>query len=498
VRERWRNARLGNDTDDDTDDDTNMDEEVPMTTTTTAFTKRSAAGAHSRRSLLKGAAAGLGATALTGTSWAATRGMPAIQAAPIELTYWHGWTEQWEEMVQFVVDQFHAKQDRIRVTPVVVPVGTPEQASEFLAKLTGAIAAGNPPDIVTLFGSTAIPTLAAEEALVALDDIEGSDLPAVQAWMDPNVYTLGQFQDRTYGLSYWAGCYCVLTNSDLLEAAGLDPNAGPRTIAELDEMAAQLTVRRDNGQIDRMGFLPSPSNFELWATVFGGSMFDPETNTVTANDPKIVEALAWYRSYADTYGADEVAAFREGLASERGGALDPFLAARFAMQDQGPWKLGDIKKFGEAEFRYGVVPPPRAGEEPQANWTWGDIQVIPRGSKDPAAAAEFVKFTAGVNDPEGYAERVVWGNRPINVPVSRQVLEVPSFQQVVAEYPGFQTYIDSLLNAGRVGSPPVMPAAAYLDDRLVATVESVMLLQNEPQAALDELTADVQAELESY
>jgi multiple sugar transport system substrate-binding protein len=424
--------------------------------------------------------------------------MPAIQAAPIELTYWHGWTEQWEEMVQFVVDQFHQKQDRIRITPVVVPVGSQQQASEFLAKLTGAIAAGNPPDIVTLFGSAAIPTLAAEEALIALDDVDGADLPAVQEWMDPNVYALGRYQDRTYGLSYWAGCYCVLTNGALLEDAGIDPAAGPGTIAELDEYAAKLTARRDNGDIDRMGYLPSPENFELWGTVFGGRFYDPETNAITANDPKLVEALAWYRSYAETYGANEVAAFREGLASERGGALDPFLAGKYAMQDQGPWKLGDIKKFGDPTFRYGVVPPPRAGEEPQSNWTWGDIQIIPRGAKDPAAAAEFVKFTAGVGDPEGYAQRVVWGNRPINVPVSRQVLEVPSFQQVVKDYPGFQTFIDALLGADRVGSPPVMPAAAYLDDRLVAAVERVMLLQAEPQAALDELTADVQQELDSY
>ena len=450
----------------------------------------------SRRNVL-GGAAGAAAATIAGTTWAEARGVPTIQAEPIELTYWHGWTEQWEEMVQFVVDQFHQKQSRIRVNPVVVPVASQDQAAEFLAKLTGSIAAGNPPDIVTLFGSTAIPTLASEEAIVALDDIEGADLPAVQAWMDPNVYKLGQYQDRTYGLSYWAGCYCLLTNSAHLEAAGLDPAQGPRTIADLDAVASQLTVRRDGGDIERMGFLPSTENFELWGTVFGGRLYDQETTTITANDPRLVEALTWYRSYAETYGAKQVAAFREGLASERGGALDPFLAGKFSIQDQGPWKLGDIKKFGEAEFRYGVVPPPRAGEEPQANWTWGDIQIIPRGSKDPAAAAEFVKFTAGVNDPEGYAQRVVWGNRPINVPVSRQVLEVPSFQQVVRDYPGFQTFIDSLLAAERVGSPPVMPAAAYLDDRLVATVERVMLLEAEPQAALDELTEDVQQELDA-
>ena len=66
-----------------------------------------------------------------------------VQGAPIELTYWHGWTEQWEDMVKFVVDQFHQKQSRITVKPVVVPVGSAQQSAEFMAKLTAAIASGS-------------------------------------------------------------------------------------------------------------------------------------------------------------------------------------------------------------------------------------------------------------------------------------------------------------------------------------------------------------------
>jgi len=443
------------------------------------------------------AGGGLAAGAALVGGWAPVPAR-AAQGETVELVYWHGWTEQWEEMVNFVVEMFHQKQDRIRVRPEVIPVGSQEQASEFLARLTGAIAAGDPPDIVTLFGSTAIPTLASEEAIIPLGSIEGADLAAVQAWMDPNIYRLGEYEGEVYGLSYWAGDFALLFNRDHLEAAGLDAEQGPRTIADLDAFAEQLTVRRENGDIERMGFLPSASNFWLWGTVFGGTFYDPESRTVTANDPNLVRALEWYRSYAETYGADKVAAFQEGLASERGGALDPFIAGNFSMQIQGPWKLGDIKKFGPAEFRYGVVRPPLADEGAQAaNWTWGDIQIIPRGTEHPAEALEFVNFTAGVGDPEGYAQRVTWGNRPINVPVSRQVLEVPSFKQVVADYPGFDVFIDALLNGERIGSPPVMPSAAYYADRLAAAVERVMLLEQEPQAALDELTEDVQADLDA-
>lgn len=436
----------------------------------------------SRRTFLK-LTGGAGAAAALGSV------VPAsfAQSEPVTLTYWHGWTGQWEEMVEFVVDSFHASQDRIRVNPVVVPW------DQFLTKLSAAIAAGNPPDVATLFGSDAIPTLARQGAIVALEDVAADGVEAARAWFDPNVFALGQFEERTYGLSYWAGNYCLLYNKAHFAEAGLDPEQGPATIAELDAFAEQLTVK-DGSKITRMGFLPS--DLWLWGTVFGGSFYDAASQTVTANDPAVVQALEWMQSYPETYGAREVAAFQSGLSSERAQNLDPFIAGKYSMQIQGPWKLGDLKNFGQG-LEYGVVPPPRpeAGMG-VANWTWGDIQIIPQGVKDPAAAAEFVLFTGGVDDPEGYGERVTWGGRPINVPVSSQVLTQPGFQEIVAAYPGFQTYIDALLKAERVGSPPVMAASSYYSDRMTSMLDEIMLLSLEPQAALDALTADVQRQLQ--
>ena len=185
-------------------------------------------------------------------------------------------------MVQYVCDQFHAKQSRIRIEPEIVAW------TEFETKLTAAIAAGDPPDVATLFGSTAIPTFANEEAIVALNEIEGYDDAAVQAWMDPNVYKLGQYDDKVYGLSYWAGAFAIMWNKANFTEAGLDPEVGPTTIAELDALADTLTVRDADGNISRLGF--SSNDLWLWGTVFGGSFFDDAAGKITANDPNIVEA----------------------------------------------------------------------------------------------------------------------------------------------------------------------------------------------------------------
>jgi ABC-type glycerol-3-phosphate transport system substrate-binding protein len=211
-------------------------------------TMREGSPKFTRRSFLKKSLLGTGALALSQMPFGRT-----VQAAtgPVTLTYWHGWTGEWEKMVQSVVEMYHAKQSKVRINPVVVPW------DQFIPKLTAAIAAGNPPDVVTLFSTAPIPTLAAQQAIIALDEIPGVNLAAAQEWFEPSIFTLGQFKQKTYGLSYWAGDYCVLYNKEHFKAAGLDPENGPKTIADLDAFAEKLTQKRAGGGIDRMGFLPN-------------------------------------------------------------------------------------------------------------------------------------------------------------------------------------------------------------------------------------------------
>jgi ABC-type glycerol-3-phosphate transport system substrate-binding protein len=132
----------------------------------------------SRRSFLRRTLLGTGALALSQPSFERSA---YASTGPITLTYWHGWTGEWEKMVQFVVDMYHARQDRIRINPVVVPW------TQFVPKLTTAIAAGNAPDIATFFNPAPISTLAAQQAIIALDDISGVDLSAAQDWFHPSI-----------------------------------------------------------------------------------------------------------------------------------------------------------------------------------------------------------------------------------------------------------------------------------------------------------------------
>ena len=127
-----------------------------------------------------------------GTSAVALGALPVSSVMaqdPVTITYWHGWTGQWENYVQDIVDAFHAHQDVIRVEPLVVPYG------DFLVRLTAAISSGNPPDIVTFFGSNEIPGLAAlggitpycgpgtvRKTIAAFQEISSRQRPGRGAW----------------------------------------------------------------------------------------------------------------------------------------------------------------------------------------------------------------------------------------------------------------------------------------------------------------------------
>jgi Bacterial extracellular solute-binding protein len=159
------------------------------------------------------------------------------------------------------------------------------------------------------------------------------NLAAAKEWFDPNVYALGQYKQKTYGLSYRAGDFCVLYNKQHFKEAGLDPQKGPATIAELDSYAEKLTRRGPGGRIDRMGFLPNSDENQFWlfGTVFGGKFYDAQSQKVTADDPNLVRALEWFQSYPKKYGSKKVAAFQSGLSSERAQNLDPFIAGKLSL-----------------------------------------------------------------------------------------------------------------------------------------------------------------------
>ena len=449
----------------------------------------------SRRDMLKAMAGGTGAVALGALPLQSV----LAQDDPVTITYWHGWTEQWENYVQDIVDQFHAHQDAVRVEPLVVPY------SDFLVRLTAAIASGEPPDVVTFFGSTEIPGLAALGGITPYADLgPPEDIAAFEEFLTPPALAGGTVDGTIYATPSGFGVYDLAWNKAHFEEVGLDPEVGPSTIEELDEMNELLIVEDDDGNLDRMGLLhlgQHDSFHRAWFANFGGGIYDAESDTVTANHPNNVRALEWMMTHSERYGVERLQRFQSGLSEERGGTQDPFIAGRLSMQLIGPWKLGDFFRFAAEGFSWGVAHlPPVAGEEDTTGWgtwIWGNYQIIPSGAANPAAGYEFAKYWSGITDPNVMATVAAWKDTPTTTTGSLAALEVPRIAALFDDHPDYRTFFETM------GSPrgltmPMIPVANYYMDRLGSEIGQALRLEKSAQEALDAVQTAVEIEYRQF
>jgi multiple sugar transport system substrate-binding protein len=443
--------------------------------------------------------AGIAAAACAPMPAAPAPAAPAAEEKPakaekIKLTYWHSWTEQWEEMTQFVCKTFNEKYPNLDAQETVIP------GAELMTKLLSSVAAGNPPDMITIYSAIHIPSLVEQDAILAFNDY-GTDEEIAQAkeWFHPAVLDMGTYNGKIWGLSYWQQTACLGWNKRIFDEVGLDREKPPTSIDELDAMAEKLT-KIEGDQIVRMGHMPT--YYWMWAAVWGGSWYDETNRKVTANDPKNIAMFEWMASYSKKYDVTRVQAFEQGLASERAGILDPFIAGKIAIHEiGGPWKLGDFRKYAPPEgFEYGIIPAPNPpGMTGVATYSYGDFTVVPKGTKHPKEAWLFVKYTGGLGGTlEDYFKVLTWGNRPINVPVTLKILDYEPFKKLVADYPGFQEMIDMFLKGDRVAFPPKMPVGTFYQSRLNAARDRIRLLEQTPEEAMNQVTEEVQKELDDF
>jgi len=392
-----------------------------------------------------------------------------------EVVFWTSFSGQPERgVMDEMVTRFCKLHPEIKVKKVVVP-GTETE----VAKLLTSLAAGVGPDVYHLDRFT-VSQRAAAGVLQPLDRyIKGIRQEIEKMYLD-FAWKECVWQDKVWALPWDTDVRALYYRKDFFREAGLNP---PGTIAELDECAEKLTIRK-NSKLERMGFVPwwNQGWHYTWGWAFGGEFYDEKTQKITANDPKIVESFAWQRSYCDKYGMKAMEAFSAAYETQAE-SLNPFVSGKVAMIVTGDWFIAFMKQFGP-DVDYGIVPIPRPAEYKEPiSWSGGWSMVIPIGAKNPEGAAEFIKWYCGPEANEIYARGTY------HLPVSKEAFEVTSLK----EEPRYKVFLD-LLPYSRCR--PVIPVGALYWDELTAARDYVIHGKKTPKQALDDVVARVQAELD--
>ncbi|HUC94188.1 MAG TPA: ABC transporter substrate-binding protein [Paenibacillus sp.] len=391
-----------------------------------------------------------------------------------EITFWHNWsTGPSGESIARSVEAFNKSRTDIRVKPVYVAA---DGGDSVTSKLMTAVAGGNPPDVML---ASRYGVAEYMDGVTPLNDLAERDNISESmfykwAW-DESVY-----DGKILGIPYDGTARALFYNKDHFKEAGLDPEKPPVSIAELEEAARKLTVK-DGNRISRFGFVPwfGEGWLYTWGWAFGGSFLDTSTGKVTANDPKIVEALEWETNFAKEFGVQDVASFTSSAGTN---ATNPFMTGQLSMMVSGNWMIAQIAEFNP-DLNYGISYIPTPTGTDFTTFVGGRVLIIPKGAKNQEAAWEFIKWMS--TSEEGQSIKKITGEFAARPDIN---------EKLYADNPLQDKFIEVLPNGK---NRPVILAGNLMWDELAKAPDLVNNNKGTPKEVLDQITDKVNKEIEA-
>ncbi len=406
------------------------------------------------------------------------------------ISYWFSWGGYWGEEHQKIIDIFNEAHPDIKVTGLTVP------GDEMIPKLLPAIAAGNPPDVVIIFGGTdagRYPSM-----FTPLDEFmdRNEDMMGVQNWF-PGVLEYGEFEGKQYGLPWVSSSEALYYNVELFEEAGLNPENPPVYWSDLTAVHEKLTKFNAEGEIETLGFFHpgDVSTFDLnWLPYYSyrnnGRWWDPIEKKMTCTDPANVEAWEWLQSWAAYCGPEKINRFIasiSGIVAEQEGW---FLQGRIAMLESGGWAIGYIDDHDPGfNFNITMMPYPENGKPVTTNYC--DLMYIPRGSKNLETAWTFLSWMV----TEG---TVGWSAKIVETPARYDVADRLELEW--KELPRYDFLRKINIDYHEYGQAclPGFPLRSIFQEQATRAYQRMHLEMISPESALEELQSVMQEELDKF
>lgn len=354
-------------------------------------------------------------------------GKATTPAANVEITFMAWGAPEELAVWQKIADEFHAANPSITVKMDV------SDWESYWTKLDTLFAGNTPPDVFAM------------DAPLFLDWQSRGVLLNLQSYIDstpgfldgiyPGPLKGYKLSDGYYGLPRDFQTIVLFYNKDMFDAAGIDyPNAN-WTWDDLRSAAKTLTIDKDNdSKTDQYGYSCDLWDMELcWSEAiwsYGGEVISPDYKKTLLGEPAARQAWQMFYDmiFTDKSMPDTIAAGEFGY--------DLFQAGIVAMWPMGHWA---VPGYATVEYNWDVAPMP-AGPAGQATSVNSAGFVVAKGSKNPNASWEFIKFALGQTGQTRLTEL------GFAIPVLKAVAESAVFleQKVGERTISQQIFLDSL------------------------------------------------------
>lgn len=287
-----------------------------------------------------------------------------------------------------VIDGYVAEFEAANPDIDVVPVYSGNYQDTTTKALTAA-KAGNPPALAVLL-ATDIFTLIDEDVIEPIDTFF---TPEDQAWVDgfmPAYLASANVDGHLWAVPFQRSTAVLYWNKDAFAEAGLDPEKYPTTWDEMIEYGKAVLTKDASGAVTRWGVgIPGNPGSAQWlftalAAQNGARLMNDDGNETYLTDPKVAEALQFWRDLSTEHGIHP-----PGI-QEWGTTPSDFLEGRIAMIWTTTGNLTNI--LNNANFEFGLAPYP--GNPDSASALGGGNLYVFKDASDAekAAAMKFAKF----------------------------------------------------------------------------------------------------------
>jgi multiple sugar transport system substrate-binding protein len=307
-----------------------------------------------------------------------------------------------EELLTATLDAFNEKYPNIEVDYEPIPEG-------YIDQMTAQFSAGEPPDLFYLQAEFADAWI--EDGLLEPLDpyFAGNPEFDTEPFFDPLIQAF-EFEGQTYGLPKDASPLALFYNTDMLEAAGVEP---PTTWDELTAAAEALTTD------DVYGLCLGAELPRVGAFIYqnGGGIYNEDGSELTIAAPESVEAIDF------VLGMHEAGTLMVPADTGAGWCGEAFGLGQAAMTMEGNWLYPAMENdFPDIPFEVAELP---QGTQ-QGNLAFTVAYSIGADSVNKEAAWVLLQYLTG---PEGMAE---WTGQGLALPSRDDVEPAPGREALSA------------------------------------------------------------------
>ncbi|MFJ1864640.1 ABC transporter substrate-binding protein [Streptomyces sp. NPDC088097] len=303
-------------------------------------------------------------------------------AQPVTVTYWSS-----SAGAQQTADAFNKTHPNIQVKFSAVP-GGPDGA----AKLANAVKGGNAPDIATMDYS-ALPEFASGGNL---EDLSATSGELVSAKFPEAVQSLVKLGGRTWAVPFDVTPLELFYRKDIFEKHGV---AVPKTWEEYKAAGEKINKADPSIRITNFGG-GDPAALAGLAWQAGGRWYGTEGEKwkVAVDDPPSRKVAEYWNGLMASGVASKTPLWGEGEAKERS-------SGQVATVIGAAWTAGTfLANYPDLKGKWGIAPLPTWDGRPATGMYGGTSYIVPKGSKQTKAAAEFIRWVT--TEPEAIRARL--------------------------------------------------------------------------------------------